>query len=253
MVVQAHVVDADEGSAAGHLDGGAVCVIAVQVADEHPVGRELLVQDDVQIVQGIGAEADGDRDAGGLGGAGGAAEQAFLGRGHAGAVGDGGDDAGGGAALDPGNHHPLGDLLAEEVGELLGRPRGGRVGLRRQEVSAEFFLRAQPRGGDDVDAGGAGQRLVELEVAAVEHAGAVDDRLAAVLAEVGELRGQGLEDLRPVHGDVRGVLGAGEHRQQGLMDRDNAQFGSRDGTQDRVDGLPGRGAAIASPERRGVG
>ena len=152
-------------------------VLAVQVADEHPVGRQLLVQDDVQIVQGIGAEADGDRDAGVPGGAGGAAEQALLGRGHAGAVGDGRDDAGGGAALDPGNHHPLSDLLAEEIGELLGRPRGGRVGLRRQEVSAEFFLRAQARGGDDVDAGGAGQRLVELEVAAVEHARAVDDRL----------------------------------------------------------------------------
>jgi hypothetical protein len=141
-----------------------------------------------------------------------------------------------------GHHHPLADLLAEEFAELLGRPRGGRVGLRRQEVPAEFFLGSQTRGGDDVDAGGAGQCLVELEVAAVEHAGAVDDGAAAVVAEVGELAGQDLEDLGPVHGDVRGVLCAREYGQQGLMDRNNAQFGSRDGTQDRIDRLPGGGS-----------
>ena len=140
--------------------------------------------------------------------------------------------------------------LPKRSRELFGRPRGGRVGLRRQEVSAEFFLRAQARGGDDVDAGGAGQCLVELEVAAVEHAGAVDDRLAAVLAEVRQLRGQGLEDLCPVHGDVRGVLGAREHRQQGLMDCDYAQFRSGDGPQDRVDGLPGRGMKRVHRYRR---
>ncbi len=163
----------------------AFCVPAVQVADEHPVGRDLFVQDNVQVAQGIGAKTDGDRDAGVLGGAGGASEQALLGRGHAGAVCDGGDDSGGGATLNAGHHHPLGDLVAEEFGELLGRPRSGRVGLRGQEVPAEFFLRAQARGGDDVDTGGAGQCLVELEVAAVEHAGAIDDGAAAVVAEVG--------------------------------------------------------------------
>ncbi len=53
--------------------------------------------------------------------------------------------------------------------------------------------------------------------------------------------GQDLEDLRPVHGDVRGVLGARDHRQQRLVDRNHTQFRSRDGTQDRIDGLSGRG------------
>ena len=78
-------------------------------------------------------------------------------------------------------------------------------------------------------AGGAGERLVQLQVAAVEHARAVDDRLPAVLAEVGQLPGQDLEDLRPVHGDVRGVLGPRNHRQQRLVDGDDAQFRGRDG------------------------
>ena len=106
------------------------------------------------------AVPDGDRDAGGEGGAGGAAQQALVGRGHARAGRGGGHEPGGAAALDAGDHHALGDLLGEQVGELLGRPRRRRVGLRRQEVAAEQLLGALARGGDDVHAGGARQRLV---------------------------------------------------------------------------------------------
>ena len=103
-------------------------------------------------------------------------------------------------------------------------------------------------------AGRAGERLVQLQVAAVEHAGAVDDRLPAVLAEVVQLRGQDLEDLRPVHGDVGGVLRAREHRQQGLVDRDHAQFISGDGAKDRVDGgsLDGVSERVAGVDGGGV-
>ena len=107
------------------------------------------------------------------------------------AGGRGGHEPGGAAPLDARNHHALGDLLAEEVGELLGRPRRRRVGLRRQEVAAEHLLRAHARRGDDVHAGRARQRLVQLHVAAVEHARAVDDRPPAVLAEVRQLRRPG--------------------------------------------------------------
>ena len=45
----------------------------------------------------------------------------------------------------PRDDHALGDLLREEIGELLGRPRGGRVGLRCEEVAAEHLLRAHAR------------------------------------------------------------------------------------------------------------
>ncbi|BFO18716.1 hypothetical protein SHKM778_51040 [Streptomyces sp. KM77-8] len=84
-------------------------------------------------------------------------------------------------------------------------------------------------------AGRAGEGLVQPDVAAVEHAGAVDDRAAAVGAEVPELRGEDLEDLRAVDADVEGVLGARHHRQQRLVDRDDTQLIGRHRAQDGVD------------------
>ena len=189
VVVQADVVDADEGAPAGDLEGNAVRdrVTAIEVADEHTTGRELLVEDDVEVVERVGAVSDRHRDAGVARGARRAAEQALLGRGHAVAGGRGGHEPGRGTALDAGDHHALGDLFREEIGELLGRPRRRRVRLRRQEVAAEHLFRTHSRRGDDVHAGGTRERLVQREVASVEHARAVDDRRAAVLAEVGQL------------------------------------------------------------------
>src|SRR5690606_10646501 len=106
--------------------------------------------------------------------------------------------------------------------------------------------------GDDVHAGRPGEGLVEPDVTAVEHAGAVDDGAAAVDAEVVQLRGEHLEDLGAVEGDVEGVLRAGDHGQQGLVDGDDAQPAGRHRAQDGVDGgaldahgcltSPGRGA-----------
>ena len=140
VVVQAHVVDADEG-ARGRPPRwrSRRGVLAVQAADEtrsagscssRTMSRSCRASAPKRMETGtpvfLAARAAPRNRLSSVGG-------------HAGAVGDGGDDAGGGAALHPGNHHALGDLLAEEVGELLGRPRGRRVGLRRQEVAAEHL------------------------------------------------------------------------------------------------------------------
>ncbi|GEJ99781.1 hypothetical protein TNCT1_20580 [Streptomyces sp. 1-11] len=86
-------------------------------------------------------------------------------------------------------------------------------------------------------AGRARQGFVQPDVPAVEHAGAVDDRAAAVRPEVGQLRGEDLEDLGAVDGDVEGVLGARSDRQQRLVDRDDSQLLGRHRAQDGVHGV----------------
>src|SRR5690606_38869872 len=238
LVLGADVVEGDVGAAAGDLQGGSGGdgVPAVESADDDAVGGQPLVEDDVKVVQGVGAVPDGDRDTGGERGAGGAAEEALVGGGHARAGRRGGHQSGRAPAFHTGDDHALGDLPGEQVGELLGRPGRGRVGLRGEEVAAEEFLRALAGRGDDVHAGRPGEGLVEPDVTAVEHAGAVDDGAAAVDAEVVQLRGEHLEDLGAVEGDVEGVLRAGDHGQQGLVDGDDAQPIGRHRAQDGVDG-----------------
>ncbi len=239
IVLDTDVVECDVGSAAGDLLGsaGGDGVRAVETGDDDAVGRQVLVQGDAEVVEGVAAVADGERDAGVPGGPGRAAQQALVGRGHAPGGRCGGDQAGGAASLHARDDHAFGDLPGEEVRELLGRPGRRRVGLRREEVAAEQRLRPLSRRRDDVHAGRAGEGFVQPDVPAVEHPGAVDDRAAAVGPEVRQLRGEDLEDLRAVDGDVEGVLRARNHRQQGLMDRDDAQILGRHRSQDGVHGV----------------
>src|SRR5690606_29198098 len=151
LVLGADVVEGDVGAAAGDLQGGSGGdgVPAVESADDDAVGGQPLVEDDVEVVQGVGAVPDGDRDTGGERGAGGAAEEALVGGGHARAGRRGGHQSGRAPAFDAGHDHALGDLPGEQVGELLGRPGRGRVGLRGEEVAAEEVLRALAGRGDD--------------------------------------------------------------------------------------------------------
>lgn len=221
---------------------------AAQVADD----VDVVLRDDAGDVAGLGAAVPHRTGAalgwGGQGerlellfpcrcGACRATDEALLGGGPARGVGGGGHEARGSPPLEARDDHALGDLPGEQVGELLGGPGRRRVGLRRQEVAAEQLLGPHTRGGDQVYPGRAGQRLVQPHVAAVEHARAVDDGPAAVRAELPQLPRQGSEDLRAVHRDVERVLGARNHGQQCLVDRDNTQVVRRDGAEHGVDGV----------------
>ena len=135
LVLETHVVDGDVRPAAGDLEWRArgERVLAVEVADDDPVGRKLLVEHDLEIVHRVAAVAQRDRNTGAQCGAGRATEQALLGGRHARAVGGGGHDARGATALHPGHDHALGDLLANRSANFsAGHGVGGFVcGVRK--------------------------------------------------------------------------------------------------------------------------
>ena len=240
---QAHVVDADVGAARRPPR-------AARRRRRRPCGRarrrrrgrpELLVQDDLQVVQGVVAEADGDRDAGGQGGAGRTAEQALVGR----------RSCPRGSAVvatmpaaprrsTRGTTMPSVTSLAKRSANFSAGHGVGRVGLRRQEVAAEHLLRAQARRRDDVHAGRARQGLVQLA-----RRGRGTCRCCPRSSRRRARGSPSSFSARVSKISARSMVmsnaysAPGNDRQQGLVDRDDPQLLGGNGAKDGIDGVAG--------------
>src|SRR5690625_3713832 len=185
------------------LDG----INAIHIADQNAVRGDLFVEGHVQVCQHVCTKTEGETNAGVCCCAGGTANESFFGWCHASLVCNRGDYSSAAPTFYARYNHAVTNFCAEELFELLRRPRGGRIGLWREKVSAELAFGPHPGRSDDMNSCGLGQGFIEFHIATVVHPGGINEGIAPMILEVLEFFGQDVENLCAVNCDLWSILG----------------------------------------------